>query len=456
MVLLLKVVVYLVQTEYLTVSSVAPGSIGEEVGVESGDRVLRINNTTVADIIDYYFLTCEQFLQMEIRKPSGEIWRVEIENKDYENLGLAFVEDLPGGLRKCANKCIFCFIDQLPTGMRDTLYIKDDDYRHSFLYGNYISLTNLSRGDWERIIRMRLSPLYVSVHTTNPRLRAKMLHNQGAGNIMQQLEELAESGITVHVQVVVCPGINDGLELDRTLRDLESLWPSVSSVAVVPVGITKYRPLDFPFFPVDRFSALDIIHRVEKMQEEFHETLGSNFVFAADELYLKADQTVPPADYYEDFSQLENGIGLVRLFLDDLDSLLEEIPTGAVPKGKYLIITGISAAPVLEEAVSRLEKVLKGIHVEVLGVENRFFGPMVTVTGLLTGRDISHTLAEYASEMGAEDIKPILSSVTLKAGEDIFLDGYSIEDVEKMTGIKLTVVENSAKGLFQGILGLEV
>ena len=451
----LKAVFYLSNFGSMTVSSTAEGSIAWEIGLEKGDKLLRINNTPVSDIIDYYMLTCERFLQLGIEKPSGEIVVTDIEKEDYDSLGVTFEEDIPGGIRHCCNKCVFCFIDQMPSGMRDTLYVKDDDYRHSFLYGNYISLTNLSQADWERIIRMRLSPLFVSVHSTNPRLRSKIFGNPGAGRIMEQLKYLADGGITLHAQVVVCPGINDGKELYATLKDLASLWPAMSSVSVVPVGVTKYQQYRYPFVPVDPIRALNIISVVDRIQKECGKKLGYRFAFAADELYIKADRKIPTAEYYEEFPQLENGVGLVRSFMDEIEAIQEELP-GVADCRKSLIITGTSPAKVINEAVKHISSSVSGIDADVLPVENRFFGPMVTVTGLLTGQDIASALKKYFSGKQDTDRKIILSDVTLKADEDIFLDDYSVKDIERITGKTLTVVENNARGLVRGILGLEV
>jgi putative radical SAM enzyme (TIGR03279 family) len=452
----LKAVIYLSKPDLLTVTSVAGGSIAEKVGFEKGDKLVTINDNPVNDIIDYHLLTCDEYLKLEVRKPSGERWIVDIKKDDYESLGLTFEKDIPMGLKRCSNNCIFCFIDQLPPGLRETLYVKDDDYRHSFLYGNYISLTNLSQADWERIKRMRLSPLYVSVHTTNPRLRSKMFRNPRAGRIMDQLRELVSAGITLHAQVVVCPGINDGSELDTTLHDLASLWPEMSSVSVVPVGITKYQKFDYPFFPVDRTAAEDIINRVERIQKECNKTLGYNFVFAADELYLKAGRVIPPAEYYEDYPQLENGVGTVRLFIDEMAEIMEELPARISPPRRSLVITGVSAAELLKHTVRKLNDTVSDLDARVLPVSNQFFGPSVTVTGLLTGQDITVSLERYLREQQDRDIDVILSSVLLKADEEVFLDGYTVDDVKKRTGVNLIIVENSARGLIQGTLGLEV
>ena len=446
----------MVQKHFLTVSSTAKGSIARKLGFEKGDMIVRINNHPVSDIIDYHLLTCEKALSVEVIKHSGENWVTDIEKDEYETLGLSFEEDIPGGIRHCCNKCVFCFIDQLPSGLRDTLYVRDDDYRHSFLYGNYVSLTNLSPADWERIKRMRLSPLYVSVHSTNPKLRGKLFGNPRAENIMHHLKELADVGITVHTQIVVCPGMNDKDELNRTLTDLASLWPAISSVSVVPVGVTKYQKfVDSMFSPVDKASAIDLIARVDRMQSKCNETFGHRLVFAADELFLKADIKIPLSEYYEDFPQLENGVGMVRLFMDELSMLLEELPN-KVESRNTVIVCGTSASGIISEAAQSLNERVKGVNATVLTVGNTFFGSSVTVTGLLTGQDIARALGEHFPHRKKDNTTVILSEVTLKADADIFLDGYTVEDIEAQTGVKITVVENSARGLVQGVLGLEV
>lgn len=452
------------RSEYLKVSHVDRGSIAARSGIDVGDRIISINGNLVSDIIDFHLLTCEKVLRLELVRVSGALDTVEIKKPEYQPLGLSFENHIPGGIRQCCNKCVFCFVDQLPSGLRETLYVKDDDYRHSFLYGNYISLTNLSPRDWERVIRMRLSPLYISVHSTNPSVRSELFGNPEAGRIMEQLRYLTEAGIIVHTQVVVCPGINDGTELDNTLRDLVSLWPGVASVSVVPVGITKYQKFNHPFSPVDKISASEIIARVDSVQDYCSNALGYRFVFASDELYLTAGKEIPESKYYEDYPQLENGVGMVRLFKDELAELALELPK-QVEARQALVITGVLAADTLREAAGLLGTSVGGLEVKVLPVNNRFWGPSVTVTGLLTGQDIAGTLRQYFFREVSEPMRTLDSSretvillpdVTLKADADLFLDGYSVEDVEKGIGRKLTIVENTARGLVQGALGLEV
>lgn len=451
-------------SEYLRVSHVNPRSITAKSGITVGDQIISINDEPVADIIDYHLLTCQEVLQLEVARKSGLNETVQIKKQEYEPLGLVFEEDIPGGIRQCCNKCVFCFVDQLPWGLRETLYVKDDDYRHSFLYGNYVSLTNLSCKDWERIVRMRLSPLYVSVHSTNPEVRAKLFGNPNAGSIMEQLRYLAEAGISIHTQLVICPGLNDGDELNNTLQDLISLWPAVASVSVVPVGVTKYRDFGDAFLPVDQDSALDIIAWVEKIQKYCSETLGYRFVFASDELYLQGGKDIPQPEYYEDYPQLENGVGMVSLFKEELVELTSELPQ-EVEARTVLVVTGLLAADTIREAAGVLEQSVAGLEVNVLPVHNEFWGPSVTVTGLLTGQDIAASLRQYffhrLSQISnkapaSQETVILIPDVTLKADSDLFLDGYSVKNVENEIGKKLTIVENNARGLVQGTLGLEV
>ncbi|NLO89728.1 MAG: DUF512 domain-containing protein [Clostridia bacterium] len=438
--------------ELLTVKDVEPQSIAEEVGIEPGDILISINGSHVKDIIDYYYLSSDEFLDVEIKKPSGSIWVLDIEKDPDEDLGIEFKSHFPGGIRSCNNNCVFCFINQLPPGMRKSLYVKDDDYRHSFLYGNYISLTNLKPEDWERIARFKLSPLYVSVHTTSPRLRAKMMRNPQASNIIGQLGFLREAGITVHAQVVVCPGINDGVQLERTLRDLFSFWPTVLSAAVVPVGVTKYQKYESPFFPVDKEKAQETIELVEQLQREFKKTAGTNFAFLADEFYLKAEKPVPPANHYEDFPQTENGVGLVRIFLDDFKELLSMVPS-QIKERSTAVITGKAMEKIMKELCKELENKVQGLKVDVIPVNNKFFGNTVDVVGLLTGKDVFYAVEEYLNNKGRKDILILIPSVLLKEGKSLFLDGMSVQDLQRKTRAVIKVVENSAQGLISGALG---
>ena len=440
----------------LIVSRVKPNSIAEEMDINPGDKIYKINGVYVRDIVDYYFLVSDEYIETEIIKSgTGDMWKLNIEKDIEEELGVEFKKDIPGGVRRCQNNCLYCFIDQLPGGLRDSLYIKDDDYRYSFLYGSYISLTNLSEQDMQRIAKMRISPLYISVQATNPEVRKKMYGNEKAGEIMNQLIFLYESGITMHTQVVVCPGINDGTELEKTLKDLAELYSSVHSVAVVPVGVTGHGK---KVYPVDKNKAREIVSQVEEYQEDFKLKMGTNFAFLADEFYLKAGKEIPPASYYEDYPQIENGVGLVRTFIDELESLEKTIPHSLEQSKKILLITGAGAGQILRKAAELLNNKVEGLNVDVLLVKNRFFGNRATVAGLLTGRDIADALKLYKREAGqkGEMITGLLPSVMFKFGEEQFLDGLTLNDVEKETGTELKIVRTSASGLLSGIFNRKV
>ena len=452
----MKAVNHLPGTDHLIISCIEEDSIAKEVGLESGDALLGINDKIIEDIIDYYSECTTDTLELEIRKKNGETWQVSIDKDVDEDIGIRFISDIPGKIYRCQNKCIFCFVDQLPKGLRSSLYIKDDDFRHSFLYGNYISLTNLNSADWERIVDLHLSPLYVSVHTTNPRLRSKMMGNAGAAHIMGHLRKLIKAGIRIHGQVVVCPGINDRSQLERTLRDLSLLWPSFLSVSVVPVGVTKFQMYNPAFSPVDGNSAGEIIDLVERLQGEYMQTLGTNFVFPADELFLKAERELPVAEYYEDFPQLENGVGSVRIFLDDFRELLPQLPRRLDEEREVVVVTGTAMGSLLADLLKELNEEISGLNAAVLPVENKFFGSAVNVAGLLAGRDVTDALIAYRIENPKQVPKAVLSSVMLKPGEDIFLDEMTPGDVEREAETKITIVENDARGLLTGVLNREV
>ncbi|NLK00621.1 MAG: DUF512 domain-containing protein [Clostridia bacterium] len=452
----MKAVNCLPEMNFMTISDIEHDSIAEEVGLEPGDELVRINNEMVRDVIDYYNLSASETLELEVRKADGETWMISIEKDVDEHLGIRFITDIPGKIRQCSNKCIFCFVDQQPRGLRKSLYIKDDDFRHSFLHGNYISLTNLDSADWERIMEMHLSPLYISIHTTNPRLRSKMMGNPDASGIIPQLQKLAEAGIRIHGQVVVCPGINDGDQLERTLNDLALLWPSVSSVAVVPVGITKFQRFRLPFFPVDHGSAKDTIDLVSELQRGFKLTLGTSFAFPADEFFLKAGREIPSMEYYEDFPQIENGVGLIRILLDEFNGLLPKTPRSLPEERHILLVTGTAMGPIMNRLSGQLNRRVEGLRVEVLPVVNSFFGETVDVTGLLTGGDIIDALLKHRDGYLRPGGKVVISRIMLKWGDNIFIDGLKPQDVEKRTGMELTIVDDNARGLLTGVLGQEV
>ncbi len=431
------------------ISHVQAGSIAEEMNLQPGDKLIAVNGIPLRDILDFYGHICNQELSLEIEKNTGENWVVQIEKDADEPLGLFFSEECFDGLLSCTNKCLFCFIKGLPKGMRRTLYIKDDDYRHSFLHGNYITLTNLSQKDLQRIVDLKLSPLYISVHTTNATLRKYIMGNHKSGDILEKLKFLSENGIEMHTQAVVCPAINDGTELDRTINDLAQLFPNILSLAVVPVGITRYNLNEgLGLRPYTATEALAVVEIVEKWQNILLEANGSRFVFVSDEFYLKAGKNIPEDSVYEDYPQFENGVGLVRSFWDDFSDAWQQIgkslPDGLA--GRLIILTGVLAAPVLAEL---LKKHAINSRVQVLPVENKFFGASVTVTGLLTGADIIETLKGTV----AHNDNVLISDVVLKNGADVLLDNFSLKQIEKIVGVKITAVRNNGKALAEMLSG---
>ncbi len=420
----------------LEVESIEPGSIAEELGIEPGDTVLRINDKPAADIIDYCFLTAEEEVNILLQKPDNSQWLLEIEKDWDEELGIIFKEGGLGATRSCRNKCIFCFVDQMPPDMRDSLYVKDDDYRLSFFQGNFISLTNVSDRELQRIAEQKLSPLYISVHTTNPRLRVKMMRNPAAAKIMDQLRYLAGSGVEIHTQAVLCPGINTGEELERTVADLSDLWPSVHSLALVPVGLTGYREKLYPLRKFNSVEAVEIIQRVYQWQKVFTKQKGYPLVFASDEFYLLAGKPVPPADHYGGFPQTENGVGLIRLFVDSWNEIKSELPRGLPSETNLKLVTGELAASVLDPVVNRLNKV-ENLSVELVAVKNNFFGADVTVAGLLTAADITGQI-KVCGNTGAV----IVPEAALRSGEPVFLDGPSLDELSHKLGVPVLAAGN--------------
>ncbi len=427
------------------IKEIGPGSIAEEMDIRPGDKLLSINSHPITDILDYQFYSQDDYLVVEIEKENREIWSLEIE-KDYdEELGFHFMEPVFDRMKSCQNRCVFCFVDQLPPNMRKSLYIKDDDYRHSFLYGNFITLTNISEADWQKIIEMRLSPLYVSVHCIQADLRRKMLGNQQAGNIKQDLQRLREAGIEVHTQIVLCPGWNDGDILSETIDELANLYPGVVSVGMVPVGLTGHRDKLSALSPVTEEQARQTIRTVEAYQQRFRKKWGLGLVYLADEFYLRAHVDLPEAEYYDDYCQIENGIGLARILQDEFAELEPSLPAAISNREAYIII-GQSAEQVFRELVLRLNRV-QGLSVKLIPVENRFFGGGVTVTGLLTGNDIIDTLGE--SYKGK---RVIISEVLCREGQDVLLDDTLLEDIKKKSRADIRIVDGSARSLIEAIL----
>ncbi|WP_156896742.1 DUF512 domain-containing protein [Desulfovirgula thermocuniculi] len=409
----------------LVVREVMPGSIAALLRIEPGDRLLAVNGQPLQDVLDYRFFACDEEISLRVLKKSGEERVYDLEKEFDEDLGLFFEGEGLEPLRRCQNRCLFCFVDQMPPGMRPTLYFKDDDYRLSFLHGNFITLTNLREADFRRIGALRLSPLYVSVHTTNPSLREKMLGHRRAGRITDQLKRLAGMGIELHTQIVLCPGLNDGGELERTLNDLLSLWPAVRSVAVVPVGLTRYREGLYPLRPFSPREARLVLEEVHRWQERCLSRWGQAVVYASDEFYLLAGEEVPPAWRYDDFPQTENGVGLVRLFADEWAGLLCRLPR-AIERGRSLtLVTGELAAGLLGRVVERLNGV-QNLRVDLAVVPNRFFGEQVTVAGLLTGRDICEALR--GRELGETVVLP---GAAVRLPEGLLLDDLTLDELSR-------------------------
>ncbi|MFZ5597715.1 MAG: DUF512 domain-containing protein [Bacillota bacterium] len=413
----------------LTVRGVKRGGIAREAGIDEGDRILGINGYTVTDILDYNFYSCETRLVIDLLKKSGEYWELEIE-KDYDqDLDITFVSTGLESIVRCANRCLFCFVDQMPGGMRDSLYIRDDDYRLSFLQGSFITLTNLKADDIDRIIRLRLSPLYVSVHATNPETRIKIMGNPRAGELLRQLKTLTDGGIEIHTQAVICPGINDGTELERTVRDLSSFWPGVKSLAVVPVGLTGQRENLYPIRQFSRMEAGEIAGRVKNWQDGFLKHFGYPFVFAGDEFYFLAEKGIPPRKRYADFPQTENGVGLSRLFLDEWGRVKKKLPSSLPNPLKISLVTGQLGKRLLEPVVSYLNNI-ENLHAETVAVKNTFFGETVTVAGLLTGGDI----LKSSGRLEGSDLV-ILPGALLRSGSRVMIDDMTPGELEKKIGI---------------------
>lgn len=397
------------------IANVKPDSIGSELGLAAGDRLLAVNGEAVQDIIDLSFALAEEEIELLIERTGGEQELITFE-KDYdEDLGLEFESAVFDSVRQCANKCVFCFVDQMPPGMRDSLYIKDDDYRLSFLYGNFVTLTNIGPRDLSRIVRLHLSPLYVSVHTTNGELRERMLGGKRAGKIMDQLTELVEKGIELHTQVVLCPGLNDGQELERTIRDLYALYPAVLSLAIVPVGLTRYRDNCQPLTKFTPDASRAVIRLVQQWQKKCRKATNASFVYLADEFYLAAGETIPAYETYDGFPQLENGVGIVRSFLAEWEE--ETSVDGDYPQPHCIdVVCGTSAEKILTPLLAGFS--VPNLTVRVVAVENKFFGSDVTVTGLLTGGDILTALQTLPGPRTGV----IIPGVALRKGEQVFLD----------------------------------
>ncbi|MGD1704708.1 TIGR03279 family radical SAM protein [Dapis sp. BLCC M229] len=412
------------------ITKVIPDSIAAEIGFEPGDTIASINGQQPRDLIDYQYICADEYLEIEVIDAKGKTHHIEIE-KDYDqDLGLEFATALFDGLIQCNNRCPFCFIDQQPPGKRDTLYLKDDDYRLSFLYGSYLTLTNLPQREWERIEQMRLSPLYISVHATEPELRSRLLKNSRAGKILEQIQWFLERRLQIHAQVVVCPGINDGIHLERTLLDLAKFHtgdiPAVASVAVVPVGLTRFRPTENELIPVTTAKAEEVIDQVQEIQAKLRQTSGTNCIWLADEWFLIARRELPPASEYEDYPQIGNGVGSIRQFLSQFETYVKEFFESDIclsTQRKLTWVVGNAVEKAFVAIANRLNQI-EGLEVNMVALSSNYWGQDITVTGLLTGQDLLEGL--QGRDLG-EGI--LLPSVMLKQGDNLFLDDMTLEEL---------------------------
>ena len=433
------------------ISRVLPNSIAAEIGFEAGDAIVSINQTQPRDLIDYRFLCSDEYLELEVIDAAGEMHEIEIE-KDYDDdLGLEFETALFDGLIQCTNRCPFCFIDQQPPGKRKSLYFKDDDYRLSFLYGSYLTLTNLPEREWRRIEQMRLSPLFVSVHATEPEIRTRLLKNDRAGQIMSQLEWFQERRLQIHAQVVVCPEINDGEHLKRTLLDLASFHhgeiPAVISAAVVPVGLTKFRPPEDELIPVSQQKAIEVIAQVQQLQDKFNQQFDSTFAWLADEWFLIARQDVPPESHYEDYPQIGNGVGSIRLFLKQFQNTAKEMLPKAIAQPRHFTwVVGNAVEQAFQPLVAQLNEV-EGLEINLVALNSQYWGQEITVTGLLTGQDLLAGLSERDLGDGV-----LLPSLMLKHDDTKFLDDLTVTEVSSQLQIPIYPVSGVEELINQCII----
>ena len=429
------------------IKSVDPGSIAEEMELEPGDVLLTIDGDEIEDIFDYEYKINSEEITLLVRKKNGEEWELDIVN-EYQDLGITFENGLMSDYRSCRNKCIFCFIDQMPPGMRETLYFKDDDSRLSFLQGNYITLTNMKDKDIERIIRFKLAPINISVQTTNPELRCKMLHNRFAGEALQKIDRLYEADIPMNGQIVLCRGVNDGAELDRSIRDLTKYIPAMQSVSVVPVGLSKYRDGLYPLEPFTPEQLGDTIDLIEKWQKKIYAEHGIHFIHASDEFYMGAGRPLPEADRYDGYIQLENGVGMIRLMEEEIaEAQLHPGEAGEVCPEEISIATGRLAAPYIEQYVERVCRQFPGKKVHVYAIRNDFFGERITVAGLITAKDLIAQLKEQP--LGS---RLLLPSAMFRSGEETFLDDLTRTDVQNALQVPVDIVKSSGRDFVEAIL----
>lgn len=441
------------------IKEVYPDSIAKELEIEAGDFLLTINDEEIEDVFDYRYLIKDEYIEVLIRKQNGEEWLLEIE-KDYDDdLGIEFDNSLMSNYRSCSNKCIFCFIDQMPPGMRETLYFKDDDSRLSFLQGNYITLTNMKQKDVDRIVRMHLAPINISIQTTNPELRCKMLHNRFAGEKLKFLDAFYDGHIEMNGQIVVCKNVNDGSELEKSISDLSKYLPFMRSVSAVPAGITKYRKGLYPLELFNKEEAGAVIDLIESRQSEYFEKFGLHFIHASDEWYITAERDFPEEERYDGYIQLENGVGMMRMFINEFNEALSLVK-GDVGYNELkenlsrtlTMATGKLTYPTITKFASQIMELFPKIHINVVCIRNDFFGETITVAGLITGQDLIKQLLER-KENGEllGDILNIPSNM-LRMGEQVFLDDVTVSDVEKALGMRVVAIDSGGKEFIDAVL----
>lgn len=429
------------------VKSLMPGGIGEELGIEPGDKLLAINGSEIQDVFDYYYYEESEQLLLLIEKPDGEEWELEIEKDEDESLGIEFDQSLMDEYRSCRNKCMFCFIDQMPKGMRETLYFKDDDSRLSFLQGNYITLTNMSDHDVERIVKYRLEPINISFQTTNPELRCKMLHNRFAGEALKKVDILYRGQIEMNGQIVLCKGVNDGEELERTIRDLTGYLPYLKSVSIVPVGLTRYRDGLYPLEPFTKEDAKEVLSVIHRWQEKIYQEHGIHMIHAGDEWYVLAEEEVPEEERYDGYLQLENGVGMMRLLFNEVQEALSAV-TGDERQREISLATGRLMYPYIGKILEEIRKKFPNITTHLYAIRNDFFGERITVSGLITGQDLTGQLK--GQPLGE---RLLLPCNMLKIGEPVFLDDFTLEEVENSLQVKTDIVKSSGQDLLDAVIG---
>lgn len=435
------------------IKKILPGSIAEEFELAPGDRLISINGHEIEDIFDYQFYAEDTYIEILIEKPDGEQWILEVDKEEDEDLGIEFDNGLMDEYRSCHNKCIFCFIDQMPKGMRDTLYFKDDDSRLSFLQGNYVTLTNMSDHDLDRIIQYHLSPINISFQTMNPELRCKMLNNRFAGEALKKVDRLNEAGIEMNGQIVLCKGVNDGEELAFSIREMMRYIPNLQSVSVVPVGLSKYRDGLFPLEPFTREDAREVLSTIHHYQNESYQKYGNHFIHASDEWYILAGEELPQEENYDGYLQLENGVGMMRLLLNEFEEavkeLQEKISAGTLDfsSREISMATARLAYPFIRDMAARMMEMVPGLMIHVYEIRNDFFGEMITVSGLLTGQDLIAQLT--GKELGEALYLP---QNVLRSGEEVFLDDITVTEMEKALQVKVDIIKSSGRDFVNAVL----